>query len=129
MWKPFSYSPIFRICFYAQRQTSSRLYLDPAVPGGISIFVTLAEKEGIRTGLECLGADIGSGRIDQVRDRFDSDQVDSLFSSRKRKTEEVGGFEPRVSRPARRVRLVSLGDFRSDVLRGRVTKLHKTRST
>ena len=68
-----------------------------------------------------LGADIGSGRIDQVRDRFDSDQGDSLFSSRKRKTEEVGGFEPRVSRPARRVRLVSLGDFRSDVLRGRVT--------
>jgi hypothetical protein len=92
MWKPFSYSPIFRICFYAQRQTSSRLYLDPAVPGGISIFVTLAEKEGIRTGLECLRADIGSGRIDQVRDRFDSDQGDSLFSSRKRKTEEVGGL-------------------------------------
>ena len=78
-------------------------------------------EEGIRTGLECLGADIGSGRIDQVRDRFDSDQGDSLFSSRKRKTEEVGGFEPRVSRPARRGRLVSLGDFRSDVLRGRVT--------
>ena len=83
MWKPFSYSPIFRICFYAQRQTSSRLYLDPAVPGGISIFVTLAEKEGIRTGLECLRADIGSGRTDRVRDRFDSTRGFSILVAEK----------------------------------------------
>src|SRR5690606_4319892 len=64
-----------------------------------------------------------SGAAGSIRYAIASTAIKGILYSRRGKgrRKRWGGFEPRVSRPARRVRLVSLGDFRSDVLRGRVT--------
>lgn len=56
-----------------------QMYLNPAVRAGISTFAKLASKEEVEFGCSKLKADIESGRITEVTNRYSSDLGDYMF--------------------------------------------------
>lgn len=83
--RAFEVTPALQDRFIYSGKHAPEIYLDPRIRAGISSFANLAEPAELETGLHRLAADLESGRIDAVRERYAHPGGDYLFiAARKR---------------------------------------------
>ncbi len=77
--EPYSIREDLQDFFLYSGKHRPEIYLDPGVRRGISTFASLADPVEVENGLSRLAADIDSGTIDRVRERFEHEGGDYLF--------------------------------------------------
>ncbi|MEH2448176.1 MAG: methyltransferase domain-containing protein [Nostoc sp.] len=77
--KPYSISENLQDLFLYTGKHRPKIYLDENVRSGISTFALLASADEIAAGCERLAADINTGRITEIVNKYENNQGDYLF--------------------------------------------------
>ncbi|MEH2403579.1 class I SAM-dependent methyltransferase [Nostoc sp.] len=77
--KPYSISENLQDLFLYSGKHRPKIYLDENVRSGISTFALLASADEIVAGCERLAADINTGRITEIVNKYENNQGDYLF--------------------------------------------------
>ncbi|WP_375467512.1 class I SAM-dependent methyltransferase [uncultured Nostoc sp.] len=77
--KPYSISENLQDLFLYSGKHRPEIYLDENVRSGISTFALLASADEIAAGCERLAADINTGRITEIVNKYENNQGDYLF--------------------------------------------------
>ncbi|MEH2409064.1 class I SAM-dependent methyltransferase [Nostoc sp.] len=77
--EPYSISENLQDLFLYSGKHRPEIYLDENVRSGISTFALLASADEIATGCQRLAADINTGRITEIVNKYENNQGDYLF--------------------------------------------------